>query len=203
MSVVYLQRWLQLFPFLCSPFFAILWLSKNWRSLASLLHQGWPCDLILLTDWWKHVLILRSKETLHASALCRGILTSQHVKPRLTCWRMREQVAQASAWPQPTQKLSRAADGSSPQTHDGARLTLEEPPNWAQSECQPTELRAEGRFGVLLSHWLLECLLHIQSFECRWYSVPHRVARRVWKAPSAEPGAPKSYDWFRSLLLPP
>ena len=146
----------------------------------------------------------RPKETLHASALCHGILTSQHVKkPRLTCWRMRDQVAQVSAWPQPTQKLSCAADGSSPQTHDGAQLTLEEPPNWVQSKCQPIELRAEGRFGVLLSHWLLEYLLHIQSFKCKWYSMPHRVARRVWKAPSTEPGAPKSYDWFQSLLLPP
>lgn len=53
----------------------------------------------------------RPKETLHASALCHGILTSRHVKtPRLTCWRMRDQVAQVSARPQPTQKLSCAAD---------------------------------------------------------------------------------------------
>ena len=40
----------------------------------------------------------RPKETLHASALCHGILTSQHVKkPRLTCWRMRDHVEREAA----------------------------------------------------------------------------------------------------------
>lgn len=97
----------------------------------------------------------RPKETLHASALCRGILTSQHVKkPRLTCWRMRDQVAQVSARPQRTQKLSCAADW--PPAADTWRGS----PNPRRST-QPSPVkvparraRAEGRFGALLSRCL-------------------------------------------------
>ena len=173
MNVVYLQRWLQLFPFLCSSFFAMFWLSKNWRSLGSLLHLGWPCDLIWLAHWWKHVPIL----SLGLRRPCMLLLFVMGSWPA-SMWRR-------PGWPvggwetkwsrclhdhSPPRSWAVPLTGSSSQTYGGAQLTLEEPANWAQSKCQPTELRAEGRFWVSLSHWLLECLLHTQSLKRKWSS---------------------------------